>query len=96
MWESDQGFEDCLEGVCDLEPCCVDGYAHIRLGLGGPHSTVAVYDFSLDHAGPQLLLQSVVYRRILEALHFFTVENVRWRALPERFTVALLHGDWSA
>ena len=24
-------------------------------------------------------------RRFLEALHFFTVENVRWRALPERF-----------
>src|ERR1700685_1936446 len=24
-------------------------------------------------------------RRFLEAVHFFTVENVRWRALPERF-----------
>lgn len=24
-------------------------------------------------------------RRFLEAIHFFTVENVRWRALPERF-----------
>ena len=24
-------------------------------------------------------------RRFLEALHFFTVENVRWRALPQRF-----------
>ena len=24
-------------------------------------------------------------RRFLEALHFFIVENVRWRALPERF-----------
>jgi transposase len=24
-------------------------------------------------------------RRFLEALHFLTVENVRWRALPERF-----------
>ena len=29
-------------------------------------------------------------RRFLEALHFFTVENVRWRALPERF------GHWSS
>ena len=28
-------------------------------------------------------------RRFLEALHFFTVENVRWRALPERF------GPWN-
>jgi len=28
-------------------------------------------------------------RLILEALHFFTVENVRWRALPERF------GHWN-
>ena len=24
-------------------------------------------------------------RLFLEALHFFSVENVRWRALPERF-----------
>ena len=29
-------------------------------------------------------------RRFLEALHFFTVENVRWRALPERF------GPWNS
>src|SRR5246127_5014573 len=29
-------------------------------------------------------------RRFLEALHFFTVENVRWRALPERF------GHWNS
>ncbi len=28
-------------------------------------------------------------RLFLEALHFFTVENVRWRALPERF------GHWN-
>src|ERR1700677_2706396 len=29
-------------------------------------------------------------RCFLEALHFFTVENVRWRALPERF------GHWNS
>jgi len=29
-------------------------------------------------------------RIFLEALHFFTVENVRWRALPERF------GNWNS
>jgi len=29
-------------------------------------------------------------QRFLEALHFFTVENVRWRALPERF------GPWNS
>src|SRR3984957_18079147 len=29
-------------------------------------------------------------RRFLQALHFFTVENVRWRALPERF------GPWNS
>jgi transposase len=29
-------------------------------------------------------------RRFLEALHFFTVESVRWRALPERF------GPWNS
>ncbi len=28
--------------------------------------------------------------RFLEAIHFFTVENVRWRALPERF------GNWNS
>lgn len=28
-------------------------------------------------------------RRFLEALHFFTVENVRWRALPKEF------GHWN-
>lgn len=28
-------------------------------------------------------------RLFLEALHFFTVENMRWRALPERF------GHWN-
>ena len=29
-------------------------------------------------------------RRFLEALHFFSVENIRWRALPERF------GPWNS
>jgi transposase len=29
-------------------------------------------------------------RRFLEALHFFTVENVRWRALPSEF------GHWNS
>lgn len=29
-------------------------------------------------------------RLFLEAIHFFTVENVRWRALPERF------GPWNS
>ncbi|WEZ85897.1 transposase (plasmid) [Rhizobium sp. 32-5/1] len=29
-------------------------------------------------------------RLFLEALHFFAVENVRWRALPERF------GHWNS
>jgi transposase len=28
-------------------------------------------------------------RLFMEALHFFTVENIRWRALPERF------GNWN-
>lgn len=30
------------------------------------------------------------HRLFLEAMHFFTVENVRWRALPERF------GHWNS
>ena len=29
-------------------------------------------------------------RRFLEAIHFFTLENVRWRSLPERF------GAWNS
>ncbi|MBA8853486.1 transposase [Ochrobactrum intermedium] len=29
-------------------------------------------------------------RLFLEAMHFFTVENLRWRALPERF------GHWNS
>lgn len=29
-------------------------------------------------------------RRFLEALHFFTVENVRWRALPKEY------GNWNS
>ncbi len=57
---SDQYFENCLEGVSAPEPCCVDGCAHISLGLGGPHGAVAVGDFPLDHAGPQLSFRAVV------------------------------------
>ena len=33
-------------------------------------------------------------RRFLEALHFFTVENVRWRALPERFGHSFAGAVW--
>ena len=33
---SGQGDEDRLEGGCALEPCGVDGRAHVRLGLCGP------------------------------------------------------------
>ena len=57
---SGRDFENCLEGVCAAEPCGVDGCAHISLGLRGPYGAVAVGDFSLDHAGPQLSLRAVV------------------------------------
>jgi len=58
---SDQGVEDCLErGFAPLSLAVVDGCAHISLGLGGPHGAVAVGNFSLDHAGPQLSLRAVV------------------------------------
>ena len=57
---SDQDFENCLEGVSAVEPCGVDSCADISLGLGGPHGSVAICDFSLDHAGPQLSLRAVV------------------------------------
>src|ERR1017187_4389898 len=46
---SRQGVEDSLEGVCAFEPCGVDGCSHICLSLGGPHGSIAVGDFSLDH-----------------------------------------------
>jgi hypothetical protein len=34
-------------------------------------------------------------RRFLEALHFFTVENVRWRALPDRSVLGTACGSVS-
>jgi hypothetical protein len=53
---SREGVEDCLEGVCAVEPCSVYGCAHVGLSLCGPHGAKAVGDFSLDHAGPELSL----------------------------------------
>ena len=57
---SDQDFENCLEGVCALEPCGVDGCSRIRLGLRGPPGAIAIGDFALDHTGPQRSLRTVV------------------------------------
>ncbi|WP_454888241.1 hypothetical protein [Sphingobium herbicidovorans] len=34
-------------------------------------------------------------RRFLEALHFFTVENVRWRALPRSTVIGTACGSGS-
>src|SRR5471032_3033720 len=48
--------------------------------------TLAVFRACLPRRGRK----AVDDRRFLEALHFFTVENVRWRALPERF------GPWNS
>ena len=39
---------------------------------------------------PRLGRKAANDRLFLEAMHFFTVENVRWRALPERF------GPWNS
>ena len=39
---------------------------------------------------PPARTQAANDRLFLEAMHFFTVENVRWRALPERF------GPWNS
>jgi transposase len=47
--------------------------------------TLAVFRACLPRRG-----RKAEDRRFLEALHFFTVENVRWRALPERF------GPWNS
>ena len=47
--------------------------------------TLAVFRACLPHRGRKAAND----RLFLEALHFFTVENVRWRALPERF------GHWN-
>ena len=57
---SRQGFEDRLEGVCAVQPCGVDGCSYVRLGLRGPHGAIAIGDFSLDHAGPQLSLRAII------------------------------------
>src|ERR1700691_2881700 len=48
--------------------------------------TVAVFRACLPRRGRK----AEDDRCFLEALHFFTVENVRWRALPERF------GHWNS
>lgn len=47
---------------------------------------LAVFRACLPHRGRK----AEDDRLFLEALHFFTVENVRWRALPERF------GHWNS
>ncbi len=48
-------------------------------------ATLAVFRACLPRRGRK----AADDRLFLEALHFFTVENVRWRALPERF------GNWN-
>ena len=48
--------------------------------------TIMVFRACLPRCGRK----GVDDRLFLEALHFFTVENVRWRALPERF------GHWNS
>lgn len=48
--------------------------------------TVAVFRACLPRRGRK----AADDRRFLEALHFFTVENVRWRALPKEF------GHWNS
>ncbi len=48
-------------------------------------ATLAVFRVCLPRRGRK----AADDRLFLEALHFFTVENVRWRALPERF------GNWN-
>jgi transposase len=48
--------------------------------------TLAVFRACLPRRGRK----SENDRRFLEALHFFTVENARWRALPDRF------GPWNS
>lgn len=49
-------------------------------------ATLAVFRACLPRRGRK----AADDRLFLEALHFFTVENVRWRALPERF------GNWNS
>ena len=48
------------EGVRAFEPCGIDGRSDVRFGLGGPHGSVAVGDFALDHARPEFALGRVV------------------------------------
>jgi transposase len=48
--------------------------------------TLAVFRACLPRRGRKAMDD----RLFLEAMHFFTVENVRWRALPERF------GPWNS
>jgi hypothetical protein len=57
---SRQGFEDRLEGVCAVQPCGIDSCSYVRLGLRSPHGAIAIGDFWLDHAGPQLSLRAII------------------------------------
>lgn len=57
---SGQGAEDHGEGVRAFEPCGIDGRADIRFSFCGPHGSIAVGDFSLDHARSKFALGRVV------------------------------------
>ena len=57
-----------------------------RMEEGDWEHTLTVFRACLPRRGRK----SEDDRRFLEAMHFFAVENVRWRALPERF------GNWNS
>lgn len=49
-----------MEGVCVGQSCGINGCPQVGFGMGSPFGAVAVCDFALDDAGPQVLLADVV------------------------------------
>jgi transposase len=67
----------------------------IRAGVGGMSTKMTQRDWEVALEAFRVSLprrgeKSKDDRRFLEALHYFAVHNVTWRALPERF------GNWNS
>src|SRR5450432_1821192 len=61
VWRrSGEGGGEHGEWICAFKPCGVDGCSDVRLGLCGPHGSVAICDLPLDHTRSKFALRCVV------------------------------------
>ena len=76
-------FEGSLggSGLILVPPRSSEGEVGVDAAVGAGLDTHTVFRACLPRRGRK----AVDDRLFLEALHLFSVENVRWRALPERF-----------